>query len=953
VTFLFTDLEGSTGPQQVHPAAYRDALRRHHALLLDAVAAHGGVVFETVGDAVYAAFARPTDAVGAALAGQLALHTEPWGATGPLRARMGVHLGEVEAYPAPGAAQGARYLGLPLVRCARLMATAHGGQTVLSEAVAVLGRDALPEGAMLRDLGEHRLKDLQRPERVFQLLHPALPAEFPPLRSLDARPHNLPLQLTSFVGRERELAEVARLLVAQRLVTLTGTGGCGKTRLALQAAAAALEADGAPYPDGVWLAELGTLADEALLPQAVLSALGLRELSARPAPDALADYLRPRALLLILDNCEHLVGACALLVDALLRTCPGLRVLATSRELLGVAGEVAWRVPSLSLPPAGGGPGPQNAAAAREGLGEAEAVGRSEAARLFVERGRLVQPAFAVGPGNASLVAQLCRRLDGIPLALELAAARLRGLTLEQLVARLDDRFRLLVGGSRTALRRQQTLRAAVDWSYGLLADDERTLLRRLSVFAGGWTVEAAEAAGADLPDVLGLLLQLVDKSLVLVDSGDAGAGGGAAEGAARYRLLETIRQYAGERLLEAGEAAAARDRHRDHFLAWAERAAPHVVAGDQVVWLPRIEADHDNLRAALDWCQGDGSDREPRLAAALAHFWLLRGYGEEGRVRLRDALERGDPRPSRPRAVALDWLGYFEVQHAGHARGLPLFEQAAAVAREVGDGPVRARALRHLAMFHISGSGGRGRRGGRPALPERGLLEEALAAARAAGDRRETGYVLSVLGARVFAQGDRPAGLRMLAEALPLLRQVGDRDALSNSLRLAGTVALARGDRAAARALFEEALTAGREMGWGLHVLVALTWLGRTSQAEGDLAGARSRFREALRVAGDRGDRTPLASVLRALGGWCVAAGRPARAARLFGAEAATRAGAPILSNLTPQADHYAEDVAAAHAALGAATFQAAWAEGQAMPLEQAVAYALEEAPAPAPDPP
>jgi class 3 adenylate cyclase len=307
VTFLFTDLEGSTGPQQAHPDAYGAAVRRHHDLLRGAVEAHGGVVFETVGDAVYAAFAAPTAAVAAALAGQLALHCEPWGATGPLRARMGIHLGEVEAYPAPGAAQGARYLGLPLVRCARLMATAHGGQTVLSEAATALVRDALPPDAGLRDLGEHRLKDLSGPERVAQLLHPELPADFPPLRTLDALPHNLPLQLTSFVGRERELAAVREALAAHRLVTLTGAGGCGKTRLALQAAADGLEA----WPDGVWFVDLAPLADSALVPRAALAALGLGEAPGRAPLERLTDALRPGSALLLLDNCEHLLDACA------------------------------------------------------------------------------------------------------------------------------------------------------------------------------------------------------------------------------------------------------------------------------------------------------------------------------------------------------------------------------------------------------------------------------------------------------------------------------------------------------------------------------------------------------------------------------------------------------------------------------------------------------------------
>src|SRR5262245_31766059 len=405
VTFLFTDLEGSTRLLEAHPAAYRDAVARHHALLRGAVEAHGGVVFETVGDAVYAAFARPTDAVAAALAGQLALQREAWGAAGPLRARMGLHLGEVER-------QGGHYFGAPLYRCARLTATAHGGQVVLSAVVAEVVRDALPEGAALRDLGAHRLRDLAGPERVFQLGHPDLPREFPPLRSLDALPHNLPLQLTSFVGRERELAEVAGLLGAHRLVTLTGVGGTGKTRLALQAAADALPA----YPDGVWLVELAALRDPGLVPQAVADPVGVREEPGRPLLATLTDALRPKRLLLVLDNCEHLLDACARLADALLRACPHVRLLATGREALGLAGEQAWPVPPLPVPAPPGDAAPAPRAVAR--------LARNAAVRLFVERAAAVRPAFALTGGNAGAVAEVCRRLDGLPLAIELAAAR-------------------------------------------------------------------------------------------------------------------------------------------------------------------------------------------------------------------------------------------------------------------------------------------------------------------------------------------------------------------------------------------------------------------------------------------------------------------------------------------------------------------------------------------------
>jgi predicted ATPase len=428
---------------------------------------------------------------------------------------MGIHLGEVER-------QGAHYFGAPLYRCARLTATAHGGQTVLSGPAADLVRDALPAGAALRDLGEHRLKDLAAPERIAQLGHPDLPADFPPLRTLDARPHNLPLQVTGFVGRERELGEVTRLLAAERLVTLTGPGGTGKTRIALQVAADVLDA----YPGGVWLAELAALADPALVPQAVAAAVGVREEPGRPLLATLTDALRPKRLLLVLDNCEHLVEACARLAEAVLRAGPGVTLLATSREPLGIAGEVTWPVPPLRVP------APETVERlVATGADLATAPAEFEAVRLFAARATAAAPAFRLSAATARTVAEVCRRLDGLPLAIELAAARLRVLPVGQVLARLEDRFRLLTGGHRTALPRQQTLRAAVDWSYDLLTVHERALFNRLSVFAGGWTLEAAEAVcageGIAADGVLELLSRLVDRSLVVVDAQPLADGSG------------------------------------------------------------------------------------------------------------------------------------------------------------------------------------------------------------------------------------------------------------------------------------------------------------------------------------------------------------------------------------------------------------------------------------------
>jgi predicted ATPase/class 3 adenylate cyclase len=525
VTFLFTDIEGSSKLWEQYPDAMSAALAQHNALLRQVIEAHRGYIFKLWGDAVYAAFDRATDALNAAVEAQRELSRRSWGKLGSVRVRMALHTGAAEA-------RDGDYFGPTLNRCARLLAAAHGGQILLSAATEELVRDALPPGVSLHSLGQHRLKDLQRPEHIFQVVHPDLPREFSSLRTLNAVPNNLPIQLTSFIGREREMREVKALLTQTRLLTLTGSGGCGKTRLALQVAADLLE----DYPDGVWFIDLSVLTDPALVPGTVVATLGIHEEPGRPALTTLAEALKPRTLLLILDNCEHLVGACAQLAETLLQTCPNLRIVATSREALGIAGEVAWRVPSLSLPQ-------PHELAHPDSLAR---ITQYEAIRLFIERAEAASSDFRVTPHNLRAIVQICQRLDGIPLAIELAAARVKALSVEQIASRLDDRFRLLTGGSRTALPRQQTLRAMMDWSYELLNERERTLFRRLSAFAGGFTLEAAEAVCADeqIPsyEIVDLLTNLVSKSLVVFRDEEA-----------RYKLLETVRQYARDKLLETG----------------------------------------------------------------------------------------------------------------------------------------------------------------------------------------------------------------------------------------------------------------------------------------------------------------------------------------------------------------------------------------------------------------
>jgi non-specific serine/threonine protein kinase len=745
---------------------------------------------------------------------------------------------------------------------------------------------------------------------------PGGPGQRPP-----APPAVLPVYPTSFVGRDAESAEVTRLLTTSRLLTLTGAGGVGKTRLALQVAAGLRGA----YPDGVGLVELEALSEPALVPAAAAAALGLPEETILPLPTALVDLLGPKRHLLVLDNCEHLVEACAVLVDRLLRGCPHLRVLATSREPLGVAGETTWAVPPLSLPP--------NEPTSAGPPATASQVLTYEAVRLFRDRARAARPDFEVVDETAAAVAEVCRRLDGIPLAIELAAGRVRALSVGQIASRLDDRFRLLAGGSRTALARHQTLRATVDWSWGLLAPRERAVLRRLAAFAGGCDLEAAEAVcrGGDVApeEVLGLLAALVDKSLVAVEERD---------GAVRYRLLETIRLYAAGKLAGAREEHETRRRHRDWFLLWAERTDADLGGLLPARWHRRLTAEQQNLRAALRWSKADegGADAELRLVAALARFWYHRRGTGEGRVWLADALSRcRAPTPARADALAV--AGRLEAEHGDVAAGRRYGEEAVETARRLGDRRRLARALRMLAVTRV--------RGGDP-LAARPLCEEALAAARGAEATGEVAEALLQLGRLAEIAGDLDRAGQLLAEGLAVSR--GGGHARSLGAALVGLAGLARtsGEFARARSLLGEALAVFRDSSDLDRLASALGEAGDLARAEGDPALARVRYLASLRTAQEAGAQVKAAAALVRLAGLERSKGRPERAVRLLGAEQAWRASAAMHGAVgplrPPRPDRH---VAALIRRLGAERFAAAWQDGQAMTLEEATAYALADA--------
>ncbi len=948
VTFLFTDIEGSTTLlQRLGDRRYAEILAEHQRLLREAFAGGNGQEIDTQGDAFLVAFSRARDAVATAVVAQRTLTKHAWPDGAALRVRMGLHTGE----PLSGETG---YVGIDVHRAARIAAAGHGGQIVISQTVGDLAARDLPAGVSLRDLGNYRLKDLGEPEHLFQVVHPDLPGDFPPLKSLDARPNNLPSQLTNFVGREREIAEVKRLLGAARLVTLTGSGGAGKTRLALQVAADVVEG----YPDGVWLVEFAPVADPILVPKTVASALNVPEQPGRDITETLVDTLRSKVLLLVLDNCEHLLGACRDLAVTLLRLCPHTRILATSREGLGVPGETLWRVPSLSVPED------------VRHLPPPEELVLYDAVRLFADRAVATTPGFTLTRKNAAAVTQVCQRLDGIPLAIELAAARVKVLAVEQIASRLDDRFRLLTGGSLTVLPRHQTLGAAIDWSYNLLSEAERMLLRRLSVFAGGWTLEAAESVGVggsvEAVGVLDLLTSLVDKSLVLAEtqSGDA-----------RYRLLETVRQYARDRLQEAGEEAEVRTRHRDWYLALAEQAEAKLPGHDQKYWERRLEMDHDNLRAALEWSVGNGETEVVlRLAKGLYEFWNGGGYWSEslrwleaglspepavssslrawalyaaGVVarRLGDihlAVERleesvatyrtlGDKRGV---ANALVFLGTVAYRGGDYSRAAALLEEGISLSQKSDDKPTLAWLLYMLGIVaRIQGDYPRAK----------ALLEQSLAISRALGLKRRIALVTDVLGLIALGQGDYERARSLCREALTLHQQEGYSYGIVASLNSSGLVSCVQGDWEQAKATCDESLVLARELGEKGAMARSLYVLGRLAHCQSDDQRAAVQIGESLALFRELGEKLGVAQCLERLGG-IAASAAPQRAARLLGAAEALREaiGVPLPTYDRADYDRAAEG---ARAAVTEPVFATAWAEGRAMTLEQAIEYALREA--------
>ncbi len=981
VTFVLTDIEGSTRLWETQPDAMERAIVRHQSIVAGSVEHNRGTLVRErgEGDSTFSVFPHAPDAIAAALEMQRALNTERWEPDVELRVRIAVHTGDAyliddEEYASP-----------VINRCARIREVAYGGQVLISEQAVKIAETDLPAGASALDLGPHRLRDLSRPVRIYQLVHSELPQTFPKLRSLEAGLHNLPVQLTSFIGRDREVAEVRKHLAATRTLNLVGPGGIGKTRLALQAAGDLADA----YPDGVWFVDLSAVSDPAMVPQALATALSLREEGERPVVDSVVEHLRSADALIALDNCEHLIDAVSEFATTLLRSCVELSILATGREALRVPGATTWRVPAMAVP---------------DDTVPTEALGTYESIRLFTERAGLVRPDFALSHDSGAVVARICRKLDGVPLAIELAAANVASMSVADIEARLDDRFRTLTRGGPD-VPRHGTLQATVDWSHDLLGERERVLFRRLSVFVGGFALEGAEDVCSSEPlvadEIAGLLGKLVDKSLVVLDD---------VLDTTRYAMLETIREYAATKLAGSGEQDATLDAHAAYFKRFGEGVAAVLEGPDEAEHHRLLETELPNIRRAFTALERSRPDEALTLAAKLVHFWAIRGFQTEGLAYLSAGLERvHDPEPTLEASVRLA-AGVLLRQLGRPADARPFFERTLELRRAQGDARDVSEALVELGnVVHVQGdhelaertyaealelarASGAGRpmagalnglaivklSTGEPLASVR-LLEEMVAVSQGLGMRRRAGTALANLGLAWLELGDNTRAQTALEQALQIAYEVGDRRFAAQQVNGLASVALALGDRERARKLHEESFDLNRELGdivgeaLSLHglgevarvdgrfddaifaleqslaiwretqhsqgIVLSMLSLGLVARATGDVVLAKERLIEAASGSTSVGRTDVTIRCVEALAGLLVD-GNPQRAVVMLGAAAASReqTGSTLDSF---DAAEIEGDLDRARSTLGVSAFDAAWVEGLRTSVDDALAIA------------
>lgn len=893
VTFLLTDVEGSTRWWEEDRLAMAGAMARHDEIAAQVVGRHHGQLRKTrgEGDSTFSVFAQPSDAVGAAIDLQRAVGQQRWPGEIHLAVRAVIHTGEAEL-------RDGDYFGPAVNRAARVRSAAHGGQVLVTEATAALVVDGLGSGINLRDLGRHRLKDLDRPERLYQLQHGELRRDFPPLATLGVRT-NLPGRLASFVGREREQAEVAAKLAASRLVTVTGPGGCGKTTLAIAVASTIVDR----YPDGVWFVDLAPLTDPERVPNSLADALSVRARPGQSLLQSIGDYLSQQSTLILIDNCEHVAGTVSEVIEAVLRAAPGVYVLATSREQLRLAGELNWPAPALS---------------------------ESEAVQLFTERARAVLPDFEVGAGanRRAGVERICERLDRMPLAIELAAARVNALSVEQIATRLDDALRFLGDGVRTAILRQRTLRATLDWSYDLLSTPERSVFDRLAVFPGGFTVEAVEAVAQSemvaSDDVVGFFARLVNKSLVVREAcaGDVGPS--------RYRLLETLRQYGSANLAASGARSAVRASHAAHYADLAEEIEPHLYLAGSRAWFDRLAVEHDNFVAALQWAFVDDdrkSDIGARLVGALQWGWFIDGRIAEGRSWADAALAATHGRRTLLRGRVLVAAAMLASGQSDLARTTEFAGELCALGGQLDSAALRANGLDMLGVAHWA-------RGKPKEAAE--LHRQAIELYHTYADDWDEAAAMAELGRALADAGELDEARSTLELAVRKARTLDENAALGFTLDASATFALTVGELDTAAALIDEAVEHYRASGYQEGLASGLNTQALVALARSDLVPAQIAFNEALTMCRRLGHLGGAATALDGLARVEHGSSRFQRATELCAAAAAmrTRAGAAVPPHGKDALETFTTQLSAE---LGSAAFHTAWSAGQSLNLDQA----------------
>jgi len=920
VTFLFTDIEGSTKLAQDFPDEMPALLARHNEILENAINAQNGFTINIVGDAYHVAFHTAEQALEAALEAQRNLNGETW-SPAPIKVRMGIHTGMAILEDEKSASPYRGYATLALT--SRVMSAGHGGQILLSQDSVNLVNSKLSQ-VELKDMGEHHLKDVVQPQQLYQVVVSDLPAEFPPLKTQKTINHNLPINLTSFIGREKEIGDIKASLEKSRLLTLTGPGGTGKTRLSIQVGMHVLSS----LENGVWMVELAPLSDPALIPQTVAAVFGLRESPGQILTEQIIDYLRAKRLLLILDNCEHLVEACAKFTHELLQACPQIKILASSREALGISGETTYRVPSLHLPD--------------QKDVTLEALSKYESVKLFADRAMAVNPKFQLTNKNGPSIAQICRRLDGIPLALELAAARAKVLSVEQIAERLDDRFRLLTGGSRTALPRQQTLRALIDWSYGLLSEPEKALFRRLAVFSGGWTLEAAEHVcsgnGVVEFEVLDLLTQLVDKSLVIADE---------KEGEVRYHRLETIRQYALEKLLETDESIGVRNQHLDYYIHLATQLEIDYISPFQHDMIKQMTPEFDNIRSALSWAVENQVKKGAELLSISTVYWPWVMMGNTSEVRdwcsiILDRMqvlqnEDTDQPGEFPnlKARILNRYSQASMNLGDHQTSRASAEESIKLARENNDLRTLADALGSLGHCALYAGD-----------PEAAInaAQEGIEISERLGAGRELIWTLDAMTHIHHVNGNDDELFKYYTRINEVLKKAG---VPIDPVYTSGFMiekAVKRGDVAEAERLMESAMEIIMERRDNYMLATMQSMFAHALRGLGDLDKADFYYRRTIRLWQDRGHRSAIAHQLECFGFIALAHEDPGRALKLFGAAEALRTATDSVRTPAEQKEFEAAKNQL-KSGTDASEFEKAWREGQNLTLEEAVELAVEEA--------